>query len=46
MDNYYGMLSTAAGNKNQPFNFSKVNFKLKDYNFNDETEKELSFSVV
>lgn len=39
IDNYYGMLFTAVGNKNQPFNFSKVDFKLKDYNFKDETEK-------
>ena len=39
VDNYYGMLFTAVGNKNQPFDFSKVDFKLKDYQFKDETEK-------
>ena len=39
VDNYYGMLFTAVGNKNQPFDFSKINFKLKDYRFKDETEK-------
>ena len=39
VDNYYGMLFTAVGNKNQPFDFSKVDFKLKDYKFKDETEK-------
>ena len=39
VDNYYGMLFTAVGNKNQPFDFSKINFKLKDYQFKDETEK-------
>ena len=39
VDNYYGMLFTAIGNKNQPFGFSKVDFKLKDYNFKDDTEK-------
>jgi hypothetical protein len=43
VDNYYGMLFTAVGNKNQPFDFSKVDFKLKDYNFKDETEKGIFF---
>lgn len=43
VDNYYGMLFTAVGNKNQPFNFSKVDFKLKDYNFKDDTEKGIFF---
>ena len=39
VDNYYGMLFTAVGNKNQPFDFSKIDLKLKDYNLKDETEK-------
>jgi hypothetical protein len=39
VDNYYGMLFTSVGNKNQPFNFSKVDFKLMDYHFKDDTEK-------
>ncbi len=39
LDNYYGMLYTAVGNKNQPFDFSKVDFRLKDYNLKDDTEK-------
>ena len=43
VDNYYGMLFTAVGNKNQPFNFSKMDFKLKDYNFKDDTEKGIFF---
>jgi hypothetical protein len=43
VDNYYGMLFAAVGNKNQPFDFSKVDFKLKDYNFKDETEKGIFF---
>jgi hypothetical protein len=43
VDNYYGMLFTAVGNKNQPFDFSKIDFKLKDYNFKDETEKGIFF---
>ncbi|KIC92892.1 hypothetical protein [Flavihumibacter solisilvae] len=43
VDNYYGMLFTAVGNKNQPFNLAKVDFKLKDYKFKDETEKGIFF---
>ena len=43
VDNYYGMLFTAIGNKNQPFDLSKVDFKLKDYNFKDDTEKAIFF---
>jgi hypothetical protein len=43
VDNYYGMLFTAVGNKNQPFDFSKIDFKLKNYNFKDETEKGIFF---
>lgn len=43
VDNYYGMLFTAVGNKNQPFNLSKTNFIMKDYNFKDDTEKGIMF---
>ena len=43
VDNYYGMLFTAVGNKNQPFDFSRIDFKLKDYNFKDDTEKGIFF---
>jgi len=43
VDNYYGMLFTAVGNKNQPFDFSKIDFKLKDYNLRDDTEKGIFF---
>lgn len=39
VDNYYGMLFTAVGNKNQPFNLSKIDLKLKDYNLKDDTER-------
>ena len=39
LDNYYEMLFTSVGNKNQPFNLSKINLNLKDYNLLDETEK-------
>lgn len=43
IDIYYGMLFTAVGNKNQPFDFSKIDFNLKDYNFKDDTEKGIFF---
>ena len=43
VDNYYGMLFTAVGNKNQPFDFSKVDLKLKDYSLKDDTEKGILF---
>ena len=43
VDCYYGMLFTAVGNKNQPFNFSKVDFKMKDYKLRDDTEKGIFF---
>lgn len=39
IDNYYGMVFTAVGNKNQPFDLSKTDLKLKDYNLKDDTEK-------
>ncbi len=43
VDNYYGMLFSAVGNKNQPFDFSKVNFTLNDYMLKDDTEKGIFF---
>lgn len=43
VDNYYEMLFMGVGNKNQPFNFSKVNFKLEDYNLKDDTERGIFF---
>jgi hypothetical protein len=39
IDNYYGMLFTAVGNKDQPFNLSKIDLRLNDYNLKDDTEK-------
>ena len=39
IDNYYGMLFTGVGNKNQPFDFSKNDFNLDQYGLKDETEK-------
>lgn len=43
IDNYYGMLFTAIGNKNQSFDLSKVDFQLNDYNLKDDTEKGIFF---
>ena len=43
IDCYYGMLFTAVGNKNKPFDFSTVDFKIKDYNLKDDTEKGIFF---
>jgi hypothetical protein len=43
LDSYYDLLFTAVGNKNQPFNFSKTNFKLKEYNLSNDTEKGIFF---
>ena len=43
IDNYYGMLFTSVGNKNQPFDFSKTDFKLKEYSLKDDTEKGIMF---
>jgi hypothetical protein len=43
VDSYYGVIFTAVGNKNQPFDFSKTDFKMKEYNFKDDTEKGIMF---
>lgn len=43
VDNYYGMLFTAIGNKNQPFDLSKIDFKMKEYNFKDDTERGIMY---
>jgi hypothetical protein len=43
LDNYYAMLFTAVGNKNQPFNLSKTDIKIGDYNLKDDTEKGILF---
>ena len=40
---YYGMLFSAVGNKNKPFDLSDVNFTLKDYNLDNDTEKGIFF---
>jgi hypothetical protein len=40
---YYGMLFSAIGNKNKPFDLSEVNLNLRDYNLSDDTEKGIFF---
>jgi len=40
---YYGMLFTAVGNKNRPFDMSSTNFTLWDYNLENDTEKGIFF---
>ncbi len=39
IDDYYSILFTSVGNKNKPFNYSKVNFDLNQYNLVNDTEK-------
>lgn len=43
LDNYYGMVFTGVGNKNQPFDLTEIDFKMKEYNFKDDTEKAIMF---
>ncbi len=38
IDNYYGMLFTGVGNKNQPFDLSGANFKPDTYGLQTDTE--------
>lgn len=43
VDSYYSMLFASVGNKITPFDFSKVDFKLKEYNLTNDTEKGIFF---
>lgn len=43
IDAYYGMIFASYGNKIKPFNMSKVNFRLNDYNLKNDTEKGIFF---
>lgn len=40
---YYGMIYSAVGNKNKPFDMSNVNFTLWDYNLENDIEKGVFF---
>jgi hypothetical protein len=39
VDEYYSTLFTSIGNKNKPFNLSKINFKMKEYNLTNDKLK-------
>ena len=43
VDGYYSILFASVGNKIKPFDFSKVDFKFKDYNLTNDTEKGIFF---
>ena len=43
IDSYYDMLFAGVGNKNRPFDLSKVNLELFDYGLQDDTEKGILF---
>jgi len=43
IDNYYDMLFISIGNKNQPFDLSKINFEMNKYDLKDDTEKGIFF---
>ena len=43
VDNYYAILFNAVGNKNQPFNLSKMDFRPKEYNLSNDTEEGIFF---
>lgn len=43
IDAYYSMLFASYGNKVKPFNMSKIDFNLNDYNLQNDTEKGIFF---
>lgn len=43
VENYYSMVFTGIGNKNQPFDLSGVNFIIDNYKLKDDTEKGIFF---
>lgn len=43
VENYYSMVFSGIGNKNQPFDLSNVDFETDKYNLADETEKGIFF---
>ena len=40
IENYYSMVFTGIGNKNQPFDLSNVDFVIDNYNLEDETAED------
>jgi hypothetical protein len=43
VDAYYSMLFASVGNKIKPFDYTKIDFDLKDYNLSDDMEKGIFF---
>jgi hypothetical protein len=43
IDDYYSILFASIGNKNKPFDLSKTDFDLTQYNLADDTEKGIFF---
>lgn len=43
IDAYYSIIFASVGNKNKPFDFSKINFSSKDYNLINDTERGIFF---
>ncbi len=43
VENYYNMVFAGIGNKNQPFDLSRTDFIIDNYNLEDETEKGIFF---
>ena len=43
VENYYSMVFTGIGNKNQPFDLSNTDFIIDNYNLADDTEKGIFF---
>jgi hypothetical protein len=46
VDNYYSLLITGIGNKNQPLDLSKTDFQLDQYNLTDATQKGIFFLEI
>ncbi|MFN8255678.1 MAG: hypothetical protein U0W24_08325 [Bacteroidales bacterium] len=46
VDNYYSLLITGIGNKNQPLDLSKTDFQLNQYNLTDDTQKGIFFLEI
>ena len=43
VENYYSMVFSGIGNKNQPFDLSNTDFVIDNYNLADDTEKGIFF---
>ena len=43
VENYYSMVFSGIGNKNQPFDLSSVDFVIENYNLKTKQKREFSF---